>query len=209
MPSVDERTELADAAESLARARQGSTPAFCELVIPLEARLLRQATALCGDASLAEDLVCETLAAAWKSLAAYNETCRLSTWLYAILLHRYQKHLRAARSRPVSLASLPAGDVDQGREAYEALPAPGQSPAAAIAQRELAAELRQCVEALPQKHRQVVLLRFFEEASLEEIAAALGCSLGTVKSRLHHALGKLRRMKTNLNLLDVQGDTGS
>jgi len=51
---------------------------------------------------------------------------------------------------------------------------------------------------LPAKHRQVVLLRFFEDASLPDIAAVLGCSVGTVKSRLHHALEKLRKMKMNL-----------
>src|SRR3954469_70308 len=96
---VDSSVERLDTPALLALARQGDAPAFCRLVQPLEARLLRQAIALCRDPSAAEDLVSETLGEAWKSLLAYNETCRLSTWLYAILLHRYQKSLRAARSR--------------------------------------------------------------------------------------------------------------
>jgi len=76
------------------------------------------------------------------------------------------------------------------------LPAAEPSPAVAAAHAELAAELRCAVESLPEKHRQVVLLRFFEEASLEEIATVLQCSVGTVKSRPPPCLDKLRRMKT-------------
>ena len=207
MPVEEERIELPDTIALLAQARQGDAPAFCRLVQPLEARLLRQAIALCCDPSAAEDLVSETLVQAWKSLLAYNETCRLSTWLYAILLHRHQKNLRAARSRLIPLAWLPFVEAEKHREAHEVLTDGGASPAGAVAQQELAAELRQAVESLPEKHRQVILLRFFEEASLEEIASVLDCSVGTVKSRLHHALEKLRRMKNTLNLSEGRRDT--
>jgi RNA polymerase sigma-70 factor (ECF subfamily) len=53
---------------------------------------------------------------------------------------------------------------------------------------------------LPTKHQQVIYLRFYVDNSLEGIAAALGCSVGTVKSRLFHALDKLRGM----NALNAQ-----
>ena len=68
-------------------------------------------------------------------------------------------------------------------------------PDEAAQRREQAALVRRCVEALPPKHQQVVHLRFYVDDSLEGIAAALGCSVGTVKSRLFHALNKLRGMK--------------
>jgi len=54
--------------------------------------------------------------------------------------------------------------------------------------------VRQCLARLPEKHRQVVYLRFYVDTSLEGIAATLGCSVGTIKSRLFHALRKLSRM---------------
>ena len=73
-----------------------------------------------------------------------------------------------------------------------------------LAQNETSAWLRQCLELLPDKHRQIILLRFFEDASLPDMAVVLGCSVGTVKSRLHHALEKLRKMKMNLS--DLKGD---
>ncbi len=204
---MEEHIEELDTPALLAQARQGDATAFCRLVEPREARLLRQATILCRDASNAEDLVSETLVQAWKSLANYNETCRLSTWLYAILLHRHQKSLRAARSRPRPLAWLAWADAEKHREAHDNLSSCEASPAVALAQKELAAGLRRAVESLPEKHRLVVLLRFFEEASLEEIATVLSCSVGTVKSRLHHALEKLRRMKNTLNLSEWRRDT--
>jgi RNA polymerase sigma-70 factor (ECF subfamily) len=204
---VEERVQLPDMSALLAQARQGDAPAFCRLVQPLEARLLRQAMALCRDASVAEDIVSETLVQAWKCLVTFNETCRLSTWLYAILLHRHQKSLRAARSRPIPLAWLPLAEAEKHREAHQAIAAAEASPAVAAANEELSAGLRRAVESLPEKHRQVVLLRFFEDASLEEIANVLHCSVGTVKSRLHHALEKLRRMKNNVNLSEWRRDT--
>jgi len=73
-----------------------------------------------------------------------------------------------------------------------------------MAQNETTVRLRQCLGMLPDKHRQIILLRFFEDASLPDIAAVLGCSVGTVKSRLHHALEKLRKMK--MNLPEPKGD---
>ncbi len=73
--------------------------------------------------------------------------------------------------------------------------------------RELAEQLREVIYTLPVIHQQVLLLRFFEDASLQEIAALLGCSLGTVKSRLHYALHKLRQAQLGVNLSDVWRDT--
>ncbi len=208
MVITTDRPETAGAADLLARARAGESSAFCRLAAEHEARLLQQACALARDPGAAEDLVVETLVEAWRCLSRYDGTCRFSTWLFSILLHRNQKALRRARSRPISLAALPAAEADQRRQAQENLPALGPSPADEAMRREAADHLRAAVEALPAKHQRVVLLRFFENASLPEIAAALGCSVGTVKSRLHYALEKLRGAQRGLNLSELWGDTG-
>jgi RNA polymerase sigma-70 factor (ECF subfamily) len=197
MVITDEPTEQTDG-DRLAHACAGDADAFCRLIEPLQPRLLRQAAALAGDLSSAEDLVSETLVEAWKSLPRYRPTCRLSTWLYAILLHRHQKSRRRARSRPVSLAWLPFFAARDAREVHANLPSPGLSPAETAAQTESGAALRSCIGRLPEKQRVVILLRFFEDASLPEMAAGLNCPFGTVKSRLHQALENLRQMKMNL-----------
>ena len=202
-----DRPEIAGTADLLTRARAGESSAFCRLAAEHEGRLLQQACGLARDPSAAEDLVSETLVEAWRSLSRYNGACRFSTWLFSILLHRHQKALRRARSRPIPLAALPSTEADEWRQAQENLPATGPSPADEAMRREAADQLRGVVAALPDKHQRVILLRFFEDASLPEIAVLLGCSVGTVKSRLHYALEKLREAQHGLNLSELRGDT--
>ncbi|MBE0541231.1 MAG: sigma-70 family RNA polymerase sigma factor [Verrucomicrobia bacterium] len=198
---TEERPGLSESADLLARARAGEADAYCELAQASEERLFRQAVALCHDPTTAEDLAAETLIEGWKSIARFDGSCRFSTWLYAILVHRFQKTVRRARSRPVTLAGLPQSERDAGESSLERLPDARPLPAENLVRQEQAARMRAAIDTLPPKHQEVVLLRFYEEASLSEIAAALGLSLGTVKSRLHHALEKLRKMKSLVNLL--------
>jgi RNA polymerase sigma-70 factor, ECF subfamily len=207
MVTADGCLETATEPDLLARARGGDAQAFWLLTEPLQLRLLRQATALTGDESAAEDLVSETLVEAWQSLPRYQERCRFSTWLYSILMHRWHKAIRRARSRPLSLAWLPWVDQQKLQQPEEILVSSEASPADAASQKELFSQVRRCLEALPEKHRQVIWLRFFEDASLPDMALVLDCAMGTVKSRLHHALEKLRQMK--LNLPGLSGDQRS
>lgn len=202
-----DRPDISGTADLLTRARAGESAAFCRLAAEHEGRLLQQASGLARDQGAAEDLVAETLVEAWRSLGRYDGSCRFSTWLFSILLHRHQKALRRARSRPIPLAALPSAEADERRQAQESLPAPGPSPAEEAMRHEAAGKLREAVQALPEKHQRVILLRFFEDASLPEIAAVLGCSVGTVKSRLHYALENLREAQRGLNLSELWGDT--
>jgi RNA polymerase sigma-70 factor (ECF subfamily) len=204
MVITDDPLEPATAVELLARAREGDAPAFCRLIEPLQTRLLRQAVALTSDLSAAEDVVSEVRIRAWKYLPRYNASCRLSTWLYDILLHCHQEAARHARSRPLSLARIPFLEAQEFHQRHEDALSPEPSPAAAAMQTEAIRELCRCVERLPEEHREIIRLRFFEDASLPDMAAVLDCSIGTVKSRLHHALEKLRKMK--MNLPDLKGN---
>jgi RNA polymerase sigma-70 factor (ECF subfamily) len=164
------------------RALAGDGNAFCELAREHEGRLYRQAFTLCRDPHSAEDLAQETLIEAWKSLARYNNACRLSTWLYSILLHRYQKSLRK-NGRALRL--------DDSRP-----PPYIVNPAETVARDDEAEKLRVHIEALPEKAREIIRMRFFANASLTEISIALDIPLGTAKSRLHHALLRLREKIT-------------
>jgi RNA polymerase sigma-70 factor, ECF subfamily len=181
-----------DTQDLLAQAQAGDPDAFGELCRAYEARLVRQALVLCANLSLAEDLAQDTLVEAWRCLRRYNGRCQFFTWLCAILLNRYRNAVREKRLMPFSAfaAHDPNGPPNRlsRQAAQEAL------PDEAAEMREQAELLRRCVAALPAKHQQVIHLRFFVDDSLEGIAAALGCSVGTVKSRLFHALDKLRTM---------------
>ena len=192
--------------ELLYQAQKGDARAFCQLAQPLERRLFYQAVSLCRDESAAEDLVSETLIEAWKCLSRYDQSCRLTTWLYAILLHRYQNSIRRARSRPISLALFTRRELEPREEAQREIPATDASPVENVLQGELSAQVHRWIDALEEKHRDVILLRFFEGASLSDMAAVLRCSEGTVKSRLHYALDKLRKIKIPMNLLETRSD---
>jgi RNA polymerase sigma-70 factor, ECF subfamily len=186
-----EETAVTPSGDLLERARSGDADAFCELCRKHETRLLRQATALCGDANLAEDLAQETLLEGWKCLQRYNGRCQFFTWLCAILLNRYRNSVRGKRFvflRLLGLESESYAEHEAQMTTTEAWP----DQAAEL--REQAELLRKCVLALPRKHQQVIYLRFYVDDCLEGIAAAVGCSVGTVKSRLYHALDKLRGM---------------
>jgi len=157
-----------------------------------------------ADRSLAEDLAQESFVEAWKCLARFNGRCQFFTWLCAILHHRYRNFSR--RKRLLSFWSFTGGAREEPLDAAEQQPDPRTLPDEAAQLRDEAAVIRQCVGALPRKQEQVIYLRFFVDDSLEGIAAALGCSVGTVKSRLFHALEKLRRMPA---LREQRGDSGS
>jgi RNA polymerase sigma-70 factor (ECF subfamily) len=173
-------------------ARDGDAEAFGEVYRAHATGLLRQAMALSGNATLAEELAEDTLVEAWKSLRRYNGRCEFFTWLCAILLHRYRNSLRKNRLRP--LCPRAGREQDELTNAAEKLADQASLPDEAAALHDQSALVRECIDSLPAKHQQVIYLRFYVEESLEGIAAALGCSVGTVKSRLFHALEKLRRM---------------
>jgi RNA polymerase sigma-70 factor (ECF subfamily) len=184
--------EVSEPRSLLEAARGGDTRAFGELCRVYETRLLRQAMGLCSNASLAEELAQDTLVEAWKSLRRYNGRCQFFTWLCAILLNRYRNTFR--QKHPLSFSTLGGGDQAQYESHQATLVDAAAGPDQAAQMHEQAALMRACMAALPAKLEQVIYLRFYVDDSLEEIAGALGCPVGTVKSRLFNALEKLRQM---------------
>jgi RNA polymerase sigma-70 factor (ECF subfamily) len=141
---------------------------------------------------LAEDLAQDTLVEAWRCLRRYNGKCQFFTWLCAILLNRYRNSLRNTQKiRPTPFPE----DNEEFHRSARALGDPDTLPDEAIELREQALIVQSCIQMLPRKHQEVIYLRFYVDKSLESIASALGCSVGTVKSRLFYALEKLRAMK--------------
>lgn len=180
-------------ADLLALACDGDVVAFSRIMEELQPRLMGQALAFCGDRERARDLVQETMIAAWKSLGRFDGPCRFFTWLYVILLRQHQRALGWFARR------LPLATLEQQVAARRFEPV--TEDVAGDVGAEEAEWLRAMITALPARHREVVRLRFYAEASEAEISAALGISPGTVKSRLHHALNKLRGMKEKVNHL--------
>ena len=185
-----------DDADLLERARRGDAEAFCLLCRGWEHRLLRQAVLLTGRDALAEVLARETLVEAWRGLARFDGRSQFFTWLCAILIRRHRNAQRALRlwDRFFVSDDGSSSSTDSNPTLHRAVEE-RPDPAEQLAERERRAQVRRCLDRLPPKQRDVVYLRYFVDHSLESIASALDCSLGTVKSRLHHALEKLRDMR--------------
>jgi len=184
------QAEHLDSQHLLARARAGDAESFWALCEPLQARLARQALALCRDESQAQDLAQETLIAAWKSIARYNGRCQFSTWLCSILFHKHRSALR--RSRWLKLISNLTGGADGPSEQIRD---EAPTPDCALQISERSHQILLALERLPTKQREVIFLRFYADESLQGIAAATNQSTGTIKSRLFHALENLRQMR--------------
>ena len=171
----------------------GDVGEFNDLCAGLLPRLCKQALVLCGDQWQAEDLVQETLIEAWRSFSRFEGRCRFFTWVCAIMIHRYRNLSRRKLfwkwQRMESLHDEHAARLRQA-------PDPSIRPDQAAEEAERNARLKVALNVLPQRHREIIYLRFYAGDSLEGIAAALGCSIGTVKSRLFHALERLCKTRS-------------
>ena len=168
-----------DEADIIAGLRAGETAAAAALMDAHGNRLLRSAYLLCGNATDAQDLAQETLLQAVKSARRFRGDSALYTWLHGILLNLSRHHARHA-ARVTLTAAVP-------ETAAETAP-----PGLALDQASDADTLWAALVQLSATHREVLVLRFYEELRLDEIAARLELSTGTVKSRLHYALRELR-----------------
>ncbi len=143
-------------------------------------RAYRTARLILGDPSEAEDATHDAALSAWRRFSELRDPERFEAWFGRILINACRDRLRARRRLPVSVDAPgvhPLGD------------APTADAADAVARREL---LRGAVMSLSPVHREVVVLRFYADLTIDQIAERTGVRAGTVKSRLHHALRRLR-----------------
>ncbi len=137
-----------------------------------------------GNSWDAEDLAQETILQAARGWSRFNGASRAETWLYSILLNQHRRRLRSGkRLWRRWLSWLERNPPDEAAGA----------PETRILAEEWQASLWAAVALLPESQREAVVLRYAEDLTYEEIAQVLKCPIGTVKSRLHHALGTLQK----------------
>jgi RNA polymerase sigma-70 factor (ECF subfamily) len=151
------------------RAQMGSTMAFERLVVTRGPELYRYLVIRLRNESDARDALQETLAAAWQSLPSLRQPARFWPWLVAIAAHKAADVVRARR---------PATELDE----------------IASWSADETVEVREALDRLPPRFREVLLLRFGLDLTEQEVADVLGVRVGTVKSRsarARRALGEL------------------
>ena len=178
-----------DAAEDLiARIVQGDRDAFTLLYRRFRPDVYRFAAHICGSTAHAEDVVQDVFIAVIQHASRYRaERSGVLAWLLGIA----RNHARRRRHERPTLP-LPVDDGPSVRELTV-----DADPVAGIARDRRAAALRQALRELPDRYRDVIVLCDLHDLTYLDAAAALGCAIGTVRSRLHRGRALLGRLLSN------------
>ena len=163
----------------------GDDEAYRVLVDRESSNVIALCRRILGDPHEAEDVAQEAFLQAYRSLPTWRGDGPFGAWVWRIAM---RMSLARLKKRPRDLAADPT-------RAEGWLEEPAGSPVepeAILLDDERRQEMLQAISTLPDQQRQVVALRFYSDLSLDEISAQTGAPLGTVKSRLHRALGSLR-----------------
>ena len=153
------------------------------------ARLLRFVAYATGDQDLAETIVQDCLLKAYNARASFRGDCSVSTWLTHIANNLIRDHQRTRKFQFWRKVHKTAPDLT---EMAHLLPSRESSPESQILAHERAQMVSAALESLSQKQRTVFLMRFIEEMDPQEISAATGMQINTVKTHLHRAVKAVR-----------------
>ncbi|HER43208.1 MAG TPA: sigma-70 family RNA polymerase sigma factor [Candidatus Eisenbacteria bacterium] len=182
--------------ETLRAWKEGSVEAFEEVVRTAMKRAYAVAAGILGNAEDAYDLSQEAFMAAHRARATFDLERPFFPWFYRILRNRCLNYLRKkAGRREVSIDLL----IEK--------PGRSESPDRGVMKKERAEALWKAIQDLTPEHREIVILRSFQELSYREIAETLGISEGTVMSRLYYARRSLYgKLKDICDDLYTEGD---
>jgi len=175
-------------AATIDAARLGNRAARASLLGSLQDPWYRFCLSLLRDPEMARDAVQETAVRFLRQLPSFRGESQIRTWSLGIALNVVREIRRKRRNDlplpedDAAALKLPAG---VGRET--------QTPGSAADFSEQRERLREVLEQLPDRQREALLLRFFEDMIVEETARAMDCAAGTVKATVHQALATLRK----------------
>lgn len=138
-----------------------------------------------GSHADAEDLTQEAMIRAYNSFHRYRRDLPFANWLYRIIVNL---HIDELRRRPKAWI-----DSVEDMPALAELPDFNSDPADLVLSQEIDSRLQKALSLLPKEFRMAVILCDIEGLSYEEIAVVMGCSIGTVRSRIHRGRNQLRR----------------
>jgi RNA polymerase sigma-70 factor (ECF subfamily) len=166
--------------------RRGEREAFRVLFETYKDKIYSIALRFSGNEALAMDIAQDTFLKLYASIADFRGDSQFSTWAYRLVVNSCLDHKRRSwRLVPIA------------EEIFSMVRAPGDA-LKSVLRTEMSEQVQRAVEKLPEEQRIVVVLRYTEGLAYEEIAEVLGCSAGTVASRLNRAHKTLERRLANL-----------
>jgi RNA polymerase sigma-70 factor (ECF subfamily) len=171
------------------RVKNGDQRAFEMLVVKYQRRIERLIGRMVRDVDLVQDIAQETFIRAYRALPQFRGESAFYTWLYRIAVNTAKKALVDLKRDPVITEAAFASRDEDGEETSrtEHELTTSETPDALLATKEIGEAVNSAIDALSEDLRQAIVLREIEGLSYEEIAAAMNCPIGTVRSRIFRA----------------------
>ena len=180
-------------------AQQGDLEAFEELVARHRDKIYARAYSMMRNEEEAIDLSQEAWVKAWQRLSQFHGESSFATWMTRIVINLCLDQLR--RQKRQRAESIEAMDEESGGVERQ-MPVVTVNPTAGLERAELRQRIDRALGQLSYEHRTVLVLNEFEEMEYKEIAKTMGCSIGTVMSRLFYARRKLAALLADLKQPD-------
>ncbi|MBC8081323.1 MAG: RNA polymerase sigma factor SigW [Gorillibacterium sp.] len=171
-------------------ARSGDRMAFAGLVDLYKDKMFHLGYRMLGSPHEAEDVVQETFLRVYTNLDRYDEFQKFSTWIYRIATNLCIDRLRKRKASYSLDAEMPDGE---GADWYSLLPSQQATPEEQTMLTETQESIRKAINTLPEKYKSVVILRYLQDMSLQEIGDVLDMPVTTVKTRVHRGREFLRK----------------
>jgi RNA polymerase sigma-70 factor, ECF subfamily len=175
--------------------RQGDEAAMEMLVRRHADNLLGYLVRMTRNRAQAEDLFQETLIRVHRKADSFRPDGRFKPWLFSIATHLAVDSARSSRRQP----------RDDTAEVVNEIPDPRPDPSDDAARADRARLVRRAIDSLPPRQRATLVLAYFEGLNYPDVARALGCSVGTVKTQMSRALQQLARILPRPDLNGIPG----
>lgn len=174
---------------------KGDQNAFADIVSLYQHKLYQVCYRMLGNKQEAEDIAQEAFVRAYTNLHTFDQKRKFSTWLYRIGTNLCIDRIR--KKKPDYYLDAEVAGTE-GLNLYSQIASDDQLPEETIEKMELQDRIQYEIGRLPDKYRTVVVLKYIEELSLQEISDILDMPLGTVKTRIHRGREALRKQLNNL-----------
>jgi RNA polymerase sigma-70 factor, ECF subfamily len=170
--------------ELVRRVQKGERGAFDLLVLRYQHKVVKLVARMLRDPAEAEDVSQEAFVKAYRALGSFRGDSAFYTWLYRIAVNTARNTMASRQRRPLDYEA----DLSESEQSVvESRMRHGDTPEAAALSDEIHATVNKAIEALPEDLRTAIILREVEGLSYEEIAEAMDCPVGTVRSRIFRA----------------------
>lgn len=199
-PGSGEDAAAKEAAKELdralvARSQAGDRAAFGQLLRRYEKRVFSVANAIMRNPEDARDVAQEAFWKAHNAIGTFDGQAQFFTWMYRITVNLAIDHLRKRRGQRVEFDDARANGEDDGADPTGLSPRRlGFDPHRALEDQELRGQLERSLAQLSPAHRTVLVLREVEGLAYQEMADVVGCSIGTIMSRLFHARKRMQAL---------------